>query len=345
MSRQTILIGLSGPSSSGKTTLARLLRTIFDLEVSTTTTATTTTTSTPTTTATATATAARPTRWKLTLFVLHEDDFYKTDQDVPIVSASSPEFGTRDLQDWDCVESLDLPLLERTLRHVRDHGTLPAEMASKEDQNAIGPSGISDSEVARVKDQVAAWFDRVVQDHVAASKNQNQNKSDPTTPDLSGRATSNIGDSHEIRICVLDGFLLYPEPPEPTLSSSPSSSAPLLAHLHDISRTVLDRRLFLPVTRDQMLSRRLARTGYVTLEGFWVDPPGYVEDIVWPNYARDHAWMFVGGDVEAGTFDQAQCRQQGVDVCPGQGTLDMRHVLDWAVARLEDAVVQKLSSS
>lgn len=40
-----ILVGISGPSSSGKTTLARLLRDIF-----------------------------------ANVFILHEDDFYKTDK-------------------------------------------------------------------------------------------------------------------------------------------------------------------------------------------------------------------------------------------------------------------------
>ena len=42
----TIIIGLSGPSSSGKTTLARILRSIFP-----------------------------------SLFIIHEDDFYKTDKE------------------------------------------------------------------------------------------------------------------------------------------------------------------------------------------------------------------------------------------------------------------------
>lgn len=51
---KTIVIGLSGPSSSGKTTLARHLRSIFDL--------------TPSPPASAIKTS-----------ILHEDDFYKTD--------------------------------------------------------------------------------------------------------------------------------------------------------------------------------------------------------------------------------------------------------------------------
>ena len=52
----TILIGLSGPSSSGKTTLARLLRSVVNLSV-----------------------VEDRKEYKLSLFVLHEDDFYKID--------------------------------------------------------------------------------------------------------------------------------------------------------------------------------------------------------------------------------------------------------------------------
>lgn len=46
---KTIIIGLSGPSSSGKTTLARLLRSVFALEN------------------------------KIRTFIIHEDDFYLPD--------------------------------------------------------------------------------------------------------------------------------------------------------------------------------------------------------------------------------------------------------------------------
>lgn len=33
-------------------------------------------------------------------------------------------------------------------------------------------------------------------------------------------------------------------------------------------------------------SRREKRQGYHTLEGYWVDPPGYFDKIVWPEYLR-----------------------------------------------------------
>ncbi|KAI8083287.1 P-loop containing nucleoside triphosphate hydrolase protein [Gilbertella persicaria] len=35
-------------------------------------------------------------------------------------------------------------------------------------------------------------------------------------------------------------------------------------------------------------SRREQRQGYHTLEGYWVDPPGYFDRVVWPEYLRLH---------------------------------------------------------
>jgi nicotinamide/nicotinate riboside kinase len=53
---RALIIGLSGPSSSGKTTLARLLRTVFNISAPET-------------------TNGRSTK----LFIFHQDDTYKTD--------------------------------------------------------------------------------------------------------------------------------------------------------------------------------------------------------------------------------------------------------------------------
>lgn len=73
MSDKAIIIGISGPSSSGKTTLARLLQSVFS----------------PTSTSTSTSgTGLAQT------FILHEDDFYLPDNEYPspslFFSASSP---------------------------------------------------------------------------------------------------------------------------------------------------------------------------------------------------------------------------------------------------------------
>jgi len=85
-----------------------------------------------------------------------------------------------------------------------------------------------------------------------------------------------------LRMCLLDGFLLYSPP--------------------DFSKIMelINIKFFLQVSRAKATQRREARDGYVTLEGFWKDPPGYVDKIVWPNYVEAHKWMFEDGDVESG---------------------------------------------
>jgi nicotinamide/nicotinate riboside kinase len=90
--------------------------------------------------------------------------------------------------------------------------------------------------------------------------------------------------------------------------------------------------------------RREARTGYVTLEGFWEDPPGYVDKVVWPNYVRDHETLFEDGDVE-GRVKRSVCEEMGLRVIDekevdddvegrkeGNGVdRDLAQVLEWIV--------------
>lgn len=121
-----------------------------------------------------------------------------------------------------------------------------------------------------------------------------------------------------VRLCIFDGFLLY--------SKSMEAVQP---HM--------DIKLFLRVSHAKAKARREARSGYVTLEGFWEDPPGYVDKIVWPNYVEDHKWMFKGEDVEGEFKDDVlkewniQCQQDGLDI-------DMETTLKWAV----DTLMEKL---
>src|ERR1700712_3592102 len=79
--RKAIIVGMSGCSSSGKTTLSRLLRDIF-----------------PNT------------------FVLHEDDFYRPEVELP---------KKHDLLDWDCAESLNIPNIAKSLDYISKTGTFP----------------------------------------------------------------------------------------------------------------------------------------------------------------------------------------------------------------------------
>ncbi|KAI9874083.1 MAG: ribosylnicotinamide kinase [Pleopsidium flavum] len=241
--RKATVIGISGCSSSGKTTLSRLLRDIF-----------------PHT------------------FILHEDDFYKPEEELPI---------KHDLRDWDCVEALDIPALLRALDYIHTHGTLPPDLESKEDKNEIGDSGVSASIIERLRQEVAHWA-------------------------AHGNGKGLISDTKPL--ALLDGFLLYGN------------------NVQEV-REKLDIKLLLRVGYAKAKKRREARSGYVTLEGFWEDPPGYVDKIVWPNYVEDHAFLFERGDVE-GAVDEGVLRGLGVRAVPGLD-VGMGEAVEWAVGVIE----------
>lgn len=134
------------------------------------------------------------------------------------------------------------------------------------------------------------------------------------------------GPDNTPRMCILDGFLLY-SPPK------------LSAVMEEI-----DIKLFLQVSRAKASQRREARDGYVTLEGFWKDPPGYVDKVVWPNYVDAHRWLFAGGDVERGELDWDVLRGRNVLAQrgrpgPGGGVdLDFEETLEWAVGEVMAAL-------
>lgn len=126
------------------------------------------------------------------------------------------------------------------------------------------------------------------------------------------------------RLCLLDGFLLY--------------SPPRFSKVMDL----IDVKLFLQVSHEKATQRREARDGYVTLEGFWKDPPGYVDKVVWPNYVEAHRWMFVDGDVEGGKLDLQVLREEGILAQLGKEgdavDFDFEQTLEWAVGRVMEAL-------
>jgi nicotinamide/nicotinate riboside kinase len=239
--QNALLVGISGLSSSGKTTLARLLRDVFP-----------------------------------NVFILHEDDFYKTDTEIPI-------HPTRQIADWDCLESIDLPALEKALRDIREHGSSPPDFTSKEDKNSVGEVKVDHAVVDDLKWKASRWMFQNVPP-----------------------------------VCIIDGFLLYSEG---------------MKNMRDL----FDVKLFLRSDFKTTKQRREARSGYVTLEGFWEDPPGYVDDIVWPNYVKDHAFLFKHGDVE-GEFDEARLKKLGIHAMPPEGEGNMTACLQWAYEIVEKAL-------
>ena len=241
-STNCLLIGLSGPSSSGKTTIARLLRDILP-----------------------------------NAFVLHEDDFYKTDAEIPINQ-------THNIADWDCLESINLPALSAALTHIKAHGSPPPDLLSKEDLNSVGEVDVDSGVLNDLKRQAEGLK-------------------------LGG----------DVRVAIVDGFLLFSE------------------EMREV-RDAFDVRLFLRTDYETAKKRREARSGYVTLEGFWADPPGYVDKIVWPNYVKDHRYLFHGDDVE-GEIDGEVVERLVIDVMPAETQGDLTACLKWAYGKLEGALL------
>ncbi|KAI9202016.1 P-loop containing nucleoside triphosphate hydrolase protein [Polychytrium aggregatum] len=68
-----------------------------------------------------------------------------------------------------------------------------------------------------------------------------------------------------LKIVLVDGFLLY--------------------HTTRII-DLLDIRLFSKANYETLKRRREERSSYITAEGCWVDPKGYFDEIVWPEYLR-----------------------------------------------------------
>lgn len=93
---KALIIGISGCSSSGKTTLARLLRDLFNQNSS------------------GSSTINRT-------FILHQDDFYRPEADLPI---------HKGFRDWDCPEAIDISAMANSLQYIRSHGSLPVSNMS-----------------------------------------------------------------------------------------------------------------------------------------------------------------------------------------------------------------------
>ena len=319
----TLIIGISGPSSSGKTTLARLLKYVFSV--------------------------LSP---DIQSFIIHEDDFYFPDDQIPTVRTATGEV----IQDWDTIDAIDIPFLSSSLAYLRKHGSLPPELKSKEDFNQDAGAEVN-IDAVEVK-----WLRKYVKDW-------------PLSRDLSTKT-----------IAFLEGFLLY-SPPQANIMGND-----IPKHLYSLRTIYqnIHAHLFLPATYDEVKKRREGRSGYATIgpsstttsssstslpqrtcdaeeakletesgqetptekdtpQNFWVDPPGYVDDVVWPNYVRDHSWLLLSENgepiIHADGVDNAELLRKvgqatnirtdaGVTVSPCQSIMD---TLKWAVPEVLNA--------
>lgn len=115
-------------------------------------------------------------------------------------------------------------------------------------------------------------------------------------------------DGDNVLWLLVDGFMLLSDP--------------------NITR-LLDHRIFVTASYDTLKQRRGARQGYHTLLDYWVDPPGYFDAIVWPEFLRAH--QHVPGPHQQG---QQQQQDDGGLVVIDTDVLDIPQAMDTVVNTL-----------
>lgn len=108
----------------------------------------------------------------------------------------------------------------------------------------------------------------------------------------------------------------------------------MLYHQNSPVVSELDHKLFLRAPYKDLKYRREKRAGYITIEGYWQDPPGYFDDIVWPGYVKSHGYLFENQDVE-GTLNDISSQQLQLH-SPPDINAPMSTIFEWVIENLVD---------
>ncbi|TGZ79753.1 P-loop containing nucleoside triphosphate hydrolase protein [Ascodesmis nigricans] len=241
----TLTLLLTGLSSTGKTTLSRLLTHIFP-----------------------------------SVTILHQDDFYHTDSEIPV-------HPTLNIADWDCPAAFNFVDLASSIRDLK----------------AADP-GIN---VVRDSITAASPVDAMTEIEVVGGVE---------VVEMLRRRVKVMG-KRGWRIVVVEGILML--------------------CVEEVEKEA-EVKVLLRVGKEVARKRREGREGYVTIEGFWKDPPRYFDEIVWPNYAIHHAPLFVNHDVE-GALDESVTAARGI-VSPPDLEWSLREILEWLVGVILEEMVR-----
>ncbi|KAI5819743.1 P-loop containing nucleoside triphosphate hydrolase protein [Pyronema omphalodes] len=196
------------------------------------------------------------------------------------------------VQNWDCPEAIDWVEFLRVLRFVKVAGRMPVGFRSV----------IEGAEEVVEKDE--------------EEKGDNGDNGDGKKKEKEGLVRREI--LEELRsllekeglmgekIVIVEGFLMFQK--------------------DSVVDKEADAKILLRVDRETAKKRREKR-GYLTIEGYWQDPPGYFDDIVWPNYVKAHEHLFENGQVEQELNEEARTERRIHMPPPG----NMEETLRWAV--------------
>ena len=193
-----------------------------------------------------------------------------------------------DVQDWDCAEAIDVKKLVAALKRLKAGETVEAV------HDGVASTEIPEEEVEGVKAVIDKESLELLKIDVATwEKNLKSERKDWARSPL----------------VIIDGFLLFGD------------------SVRGI-RDELDIKILLRSTYDDSKKRREARSGYQTIEGFWEDPPNYFDKIVWPNYIKNHEFLFQGSDVQ-GPVNETASERFAIEVVPGMGQKTLEETLKY----------------
>lgn len=251
--------------------------------------------------------------------------------------------------------------LTRTLAYVKANGRLPDNLRSIQDLNEDADSGVQPETVSSLRDGALK--------QLSSSTIENKvNDGDMTIVFLEGfllfsppasqgsnciageklRPVHDIIDTHLFLLAPYTLVKSRRESRSGYVTAGPAPVPPLpQRRLSSVSAAELqDPGSFEPDTLQS--SQKEEEDPQPEQQNFWIDPPGYVDDVVWPRYVRDHSWLLTGGKGEdlSSVTDERELMKLvgegvnvktnvGVRVVPGGGEASMTDILRWAVGELE----------
>ncbi|KAJ2910017.1 ribosylnicotinamide kinase, partial [Coemansia aciculifera] len=171
---------------------------------------------------------------------------------VPI----NAEFG---IQDWDCPESFDMHRMVKDIHSARNQLERPEHHTNEQIDHVRSTIASQWANPPKDVDQL------IPADVLASIKKQ-------------ALHSLGIADARQapFSIVLVDGILLFHD------GDQNPECHPGLA---------CDTGVFIYAQYDTLKLRREFRTSYATVEGVWLDPPGYFDHVVWPNFTKYHAGL------------------------------------------------------